>query len=91
MSLVIDAPVVEGKLRREAQRRGLSAADLAATILSAHLGPAQASETEAAPFYATATPEQWIAEFDTWVDSHAGGRSLPDSALTRESFYEGRA
>jgi len=90
MSLVIDAPVVEAKLRREAQRCGLSAADLAATILSAHLGTASVNGTDKAPFYATATSEEWLAEFHAWIDSHEGGRSLSESALTRESFYEGR-
>ena len=91
MSLTINAPGVEGRLRREAARKGVSAADLAATILSDHLADAPSPAEAAAPFYDTASPEEWNAEFDAWIQSHEGGVSLPESAMTRESFYEVRA
>jgi len=90
MSLVINAPLVEGKLRDEAAKLGLSAAEYAVTILTTHLAPEIYGSNEA-PFYATATSEEWNKAFDTWVASHSTGPSLPDSALTRESMYEGRA
>jgi hypothetical protein len=89
MSLVINAPQVESKLRVEAAKRGVSAAEYAVKILSTHLEPQSATDASV-PFYATATPEEWNARFDAWVDSHKSGRTLPESALTRESFYEGR-
>ncbi len=91
MSLVINAPHVEGKLRTEAAKRGVTAADYAVNILASHLGP-QGSDTASAgaPFYATATPDQWNSAFDEWVDSHPRRSTLPDSSLTRASFYEGR-
>ena len=92
MSLVIDAPQVEGKLRREAAKRGVTAAAYAADILASHLGRQGSDASSAgAPFYATATPEQWNSAFDEWVDSHPQRKPLPDSALSRESIYEGRA
>ena len=87
MSLTINAPAVEGRLKKEADKRGLSAADLAVSILSENLPSAGKNS---APFYETATPEEWAAELDAWINSHEGGVSLPESALTRESFYEGR-
>ncbi|MGA3102643.1 MAG: hypothetical protein ABSD61_12340 [Terracidiphilus sp.] len=89
MSLTIDAPYVESKLQQEATKRGLSTADYAVDILVAHLEPQDNQGTT--PFFSTATSEQWNKEFDAWVDSHPTRRPLPDSALSRESIYEGRA
>lgn len=86
MSLVIDAPSVEGKIRREAAKRGVSAAKYAENILATYLAPQNAA-AGAEPFYATATLEQWNEEFDAWVDSHPSRRPLPDSAISGESFY----
>jgi len=90
MSLVINAPDVEVKLRNEAAKRGVSAAEYAIAILLTHLEP-KVNDSEEVPFYATATTEEWNKAFDAWVGSHATGPSLPDSALTRESYYEVRA
>lgn len=39
MSLVINSPELEGKLEREAAKRGIPAADFAVTILYSHLEP----------------------------------------------------
>jgi hypothetical protein len=89
MSLMINAPVVEGKLRNEAAKRGVSVEHYAETILASHLAPDAAFQV-AAPFYETATLEEWTNEFDAWVDSHPVRQSLPDYAFSRESFYEGR-
>lgn len=67
----------------------MSAAKQAENILATHLEPQENKGVE--PFYATATLEQWNEAFDAWVDSHPVRGPLPDSALSRESFYEGRA
>ena len=34
------------------------------------------------------TETEWAREFDAWIGSHATGEPLPESALTRESFYQ---
>jgi hypothetical protein len=37
------------------------------------------------------TPEEWIAKFHAWVDSHSTSTPLlSDEAVSRESIYEGR-
>ncbi len=90
MSLVINAPLVEGKLQQEAAKRGVSAEQYAMSILERGLEQ-RADSGAAAAFYATATPEQWDAAFDAWVDSHPARPALPDAALARESFYGGDA
>ena len=43
---------------------------------------------EATPFWATATPEERVADFRQWVASHTDGPNLPAEALRRESIYE---
>lgn len=40
------------------------------------------------PFWATATPEEWVKDFRQWVASHKGGPGLPDEAVSRESMYD---
>ena len=91
MSLVINAPGVEVRLRQEAAKRGLIAADFAANILSEHLGPAPVTNNAGTLFYETATREQWEQAFDKWINGYPARTPLPDSALSRESIYEGRA
>ena len=87
MSMVINAPYVEGRLQTEAAKHGVSASEYAVNILATHLEP-RGDNRSKAPFYATATPEQWNAEFDAWVDGHSARQTLPGFALSRESFYE---
>lgn len=43
---------------------------------------------EAQPFWATATPEEWVQNFREWVASHTDGPGLPDEALRRENMYD---
>ena len=43
---------------------------------------------EAKPFWATASPEERVADFRQWVASHTDGPNLPAEALRRESIYE---
>ena len=45
-------------------------------------------ETKEQPFWATATPEEWVKEFRQWVASHKDGPNLPLEALSRESIYD---
>jgi hypothetical protein len=45
-------------------------------------------ETKAQPFWATATPEEWVKDFRQWVESHKDGPNLPLEALSRETIYD---
>ena len=45
-------------------------------------------EAEEKPFWATATPEEWVKDFHEWVASHKGGPGLSDEAVSRESMYD---
>jgi hypothetical protein len=49
------------------------------------------SKEEPLPFYATATPEEWVKAFDEWVERY--GRkvpNLPPEAYDREHMYGDR-
>lgn len=41
------------------------------------------------PFYETATPQEWVAAFQDWVESHRGLNlpALKDEDINRESIY----
>ncbi|MHC5610981.1 MAG: hypothetical protein ACYTXA_08175 [Nostoc sp.] len=41
------------------------------------------------PFYETASPQEWLAAFTEWVESHRGLNlpTLEDEAISRESIY----
>jgi hypothetical protein len=41
------------------------------------------------PFYETATPQEWVAAFQEWVESHRELNlpTLSDEAISRESIY----
>ncbi|WP_199340875.1 hypothetical protein [Nostoc spongiaeforme] len=41
------------------------------------------------PFYETATPQEWIAAFQEWVESHRELNlpTLSDEGISRESIY----
>lgn len=45
-------------------------------------------ETKEQPFWATATPEEWVKEFRQWVASHKDSPNLPLEALSRDSIYD---
>ena len=49
-------------------------------------------EGEAKPFWATATSEEWVADFRRWMErirANSDNRPpLPDEALHRESMYD---
>ena len=41
------------------------------------------------PFYETATPEEWLRAYHTWVESHERiSPPLSDYAVSRESMYD---
>ncbi|MCC5639963.1 hypothetical protein LC593_29875 [Nostoc sp. CHAB 5844] len=44
---------------------------------------------EERPFYETANPQEWIAAFQEWVESHRELNlpALSDEAISRESIY----
>ena len=44
------------------------------------------------PSYDSMTPEQWVKEFEEWVDSHdyITAPPLTDEAISRESIYRER-
>jgi hypothetical protein len=92
MALVIDAPRIENRLNKAAAKKGVKPAELAVEILSDHLGPEGSAKRAAAlPFYATASPDQWVAEFNRWIESHPERTPLAADAFDRATFYEGRA
>lgn len=48
-------------------------------------------EHTALPFWATATPEEWVQNFREWLASmrkEESGPPLPDEALRRENMYD---
>ncbi len=48
-------------------------------------------EDQKPPFWATATPEEWVANFHQWLESiraEESGPPLPDEALRRENMYD---
>lgn len=45
-------------------------------------------ETTEQPFWATATPEEWVQHFQQWVARHNTGPNLPQEAVSRESIYK---
>lgn len=90
MTLVINAPEIEGKLQKEATRRGVTAEAVAVDILTSQLDAGQDGPQQATPFHATASPEEWVEAFNRWVDGHPVRQPLPEDAFSRESFYEGR-
>jgi len=76
---------MDSHLHDEAARRGVSAAELARTILEERLlaNGSRASRAES-------SNDEWKQEFRAWVESHRGLPTLPDEAFRRESMYGNR-
>jgi hypothetical protein len=89
MALMIDLdPELESRLREAATQQGLGADEYARRLIEQHL-PALGAER--APLWDTLTPEEWQRVTREWVNSHDTSiPPLPDEAVSRESFYEGR-
>lgn len=90
MSLTIQAPEIERRVRHLAKSRGLSPEEMLLGLVEAQL-PREESEPQARPFYETATTEEWAAALDRWAARFPSDAPLiPDEALRRENLYEDR-
>lgn len=78
-------PEVEARAAREAAARGVSVETLLADVIEENLNGG-----EEKPFHQTATTEEWVREFNEWVNSHdyITAPPLSDEAMSRESIYE---
>jgi len=82
MTLTIDIPPnLEGRLCKEAERRGVAAEELACKFLEERLpSPAETPLWE--------RPTEWKTAFKKWVESHDPDiPALSDDAMSRESIY----
>ena len=72
-------PQVEQAYLAEAHARGLSLEELVRDVLLARQPPPETNQL---------SPDDWVREFEAWVQSHAGNTLvLPDAAMERESIY----
>jgi hypothetical protein len=72
-------PQVEQAYLAEAHARGLSFEDLVRDVLLAR---------QPSPAGNQLSPDEWLREFDAWLQSHAANTVvLPDAAMERESIY----
>jgi hypothetical protein len=84
-------PQEEAKLIAAAQAKGLSTEALVREALDRILAEAPAPAGRAWSLQDELTPEEWVREFDAWVNSH--DRTTPllsDEAISRESIYPDR-
>jgi hypothetical protein len=84
-------PEKEAKFVAAAQAQGLSTDDLVREALDRILADATASAVLPRSLQDELTPEEWVRQFDAWVDSH--DRTTPllsDEAISRESIYPDR-
>jgi predicted DNA-binding protein len=82
-------PEIEKRLAKEADKKGLPIETFIEVFIEENLEEAEEKEK---PFHETASREEWIAEFDKWIESHKD-RGLPylsDEATRRENIYEDR-
>lgn len=81
------APEIVQAIIAQATVRGVSLNDYLREVF----GLANVMPTAERPFYETATPDEWIAEFTRWADSHDPQvPALPLEAVSRDSIYEDR-
>lgn len=84
MNVTLDLPPeVEEAYVAEAKARGVSVETLVRDLLL---------ERQPVPAFVDLTPEEWVAEFKTWVRSHANEDLplLPDEAISRDFIYRER-
>ena len=85
MTLTIElTPEQEARLQEAARRQGIKPAD----VLIALMETLPIAASVPAPFYETATPEEWIAGLLKWSESHKDLPRVPASAYSREADYE---
>lgn len=89
MTLTIDLePDVEKRLREVAAQHGLDEVEYVRRLIEQHLPAIQAGRQA---LWDTLPPEEWKRVTREWVKSHDPTvPPLPDEAVSRESFYEGR-
>ena len=81
----------ETRLRAEASRRGLTAEKYVMMVLEVLVKTRMDSSEQEAPFYLSATDEEWERELQDWIDEQdTSAPPLPDEALRRENLYEDR-
>jgi hypothetical protein len=88
MTVTIELPPeIEAGLLVQAQAEGLGVADYVRKLVSKEI--AANSTAHLRPAYERSN-EEWLREFNDWVNSHAGNSIvLPDEAMERESIYGG--
>ena len=90
MTLKIQAPEVERRVRSLAKRRGLSPEQMLLGLVEAQL-PREESAANVKPFYETASTDEWSAALDRWAERlPSDAPPIPDEALRRENLYEDR-
>jgi hypothetical protein len=85
------SPEKEARLIAAAQAQGLSTDALVREALDRILADAIAPAGLPWSLQDELTPEEWVRQFDAWVDSH--DRTTPllsDEAISRESIYPDR-
>lgn len=84
-------PEIEKRLAERAKQNGLKIETYLEVFIEENLDEKVESETgeKEKPFHETATKEEWLAEFDRWIDSHKDKDYpiLPDEAYSRENIY----
>jgi len=80
---------LEQRVREAATLQGLGADEYVRRLIEQHLPAIEAGRRS---LWDTVTPEEWQRVTREWVASHdASIPPLPDEAVSRESFYEGRS
>jgi hypothetical protein len=84
-------PEKEARLLAAAQAKGLSTDALVREALDRIIAEAPAPAGVPQSLQDELTPEEWVRQFDAWVDGH--DRTTPllsDEAISRESIYPDR-
>lgn len=76
----------EARLHEAARQQGIEPAD----VLVALMETLPTVPSMPAPFYETATPDEWTTAFTKWAESHGAMPRVPASAFSREADYEDR-
>lgn len=93
MSVTIELePEIQQRLAEKAKQNGLQIETYVKILIEKDVNGYLGKKSQEKPFYETATREEWLAEFNRWVDSHKDKNYpvLPDEAYSRENIYEDR-
>lgn len=83
MLLRITAPDMEGRMEREASRRGLSPEEYLLQLLAQYLPQEQSELGVSVPD----NSDEWNRRFDLWASGRSRRKALPESVFERASFY----